>query len=116
MWLREAVLLLEQGQASALCRLLEHTATTTAPDTPLTIQAHRAAAYFTRHAAHSDYLDFIDHHYQIGSGIAESTCKRFGTDRMKGTGMRWSQDGAHHLAILRARVLNARWPSSSPPV
>jgi hypothetical protein len=32
---------------------------------------------------------------------------------MKGTGMRWSLDGAHHLAILRARVLNARWPSSS---
>jgi hypothetical protein len=62
MGLREAVLLLEQGQASALCHLLDHTATTAAPDGPLTIQAQRAAAYFTRHAAHIDYLDFMDHH------------------------------------------------------
>ena len=46
---------------------------------------------------------------QIGSGLAESACKRFGTDRMKGAGMRWTVAGAQCVATLRMFVMSERW-------
>ena len=46
---------------------------------------------------------------QLGSGLAESACKRFGTDRMKGAGMRWSVAGAQQVATLRMLLLSDRW-------
>jgi hypothetical protein len=56
-----------------------------------------------------DYPRFVAAGYQIGSGLAESACKRFGTDRMKGAGMRWTVPGAHCVATLRLFVLSERW-------
>ena len=49
----------------------------------------------------ADGSPHLDQGYQVGSGLAESACKRFGTDRMKGTGMRWSLPGAQQVATLR---------------
>jgi hypothetical protein len=51
--------------------------------------------------------------YHIGSGLAESACKRFGTDRMKGAGMRWTVPGAQRVATLRMLVLSERWAEVS---
>ena len=51
----------------------------------------------------------LAHGYQVGSGLAESACKRFGTDRMKGAGMRWTVPGAQQVATLRMLLLSDRW-------
>lgn len=112
-WRDTAFALLERGEASALSTFLLQTVSASPEGADLRLRATRAAAYVRRHAAHIDYLGFIDRHLQIGSGVAESTCKRFGTDRMKGTGMRWSRNGAHHVAIVRAKLLNHRWPPAN---
>ena len=52
---------------------------------------------------------FLAQGYQAGSGLAESACTRFGTDRMKGAGMRWSLPGAQEVATLRILLLSDRW-------
>jgi hypothetical protein len=45
----------------------------------------------------------------MGSGLAESACKRFGTDRIKGAGMCWTIPGAQKVATLRVLLLSDRW-------
>ncbi len=108
-WARPLLDALLRGQTEEVTQALH--ALATRPSTPSDV-AHLALttqAYFDRHARHTDYPAFVAQGYQIGSGLAESGCKRFGTDRMKGTGMRWSVSGASHLATLRAMVLSGRW-------
>jgi hypothetical protein len=60
-----------------------------------------------------NYPGFVVEGKHIGSGLAESACKRFGTDRMKGTGMRWTVAGAQRVATLRTFVLSERWQEVS---
>ncbi len=72
-------------------------------------EASTALAYFAQRSHQIDYPTFVAQGYPIGSGLAESACKRFGTDRMKGTGMRWTPQGAQQVATLRAFRLSRRW-------
>ena len=75
--------------------------------------ARQTAAYFAQRREQIAYPDFVAAGYQIGSGLAESACKRFGTDRMKGVGMRWTVPGAQAVATLRMLVLSDRWEEVS---
>ncbi len=106
-WLAGALVALEQGAVSELLAILTHVAATlpTAATAATTAQA-----YFATRFRQIDYPTLVQHGYQIGSGLAESACKRFGTDRMKGTGMRWTPAGAQSIATLRALRLSHRWP------
>jgi hypothetical protein len=72
--------------------------------------ARKAAAFFAERAAQVAYPTFLAQGYQVGSGLAESACKRFGTDRLKGAGMRWTVQGAQQVATLRMLLLSDRWP------
>ncbi|HEY8285750.1 MAG TPA: ISKra4 family transposase [Chloroflexota bacterium] len=108
-WVQPALRALERGQADLLCQELttlaqEHADQPAAADT-----ARKAAAYFADRAPQLAYPTFLAQGYQVGSGLAESGCKRFGTDRMKGAGMRWSQSGAQDVATLRMLLLSDRW-------
>ncbi|GAC1432560.1 MAG: hypothetical protein NVSMB65_06200 [Chloroflexota bacterium] len=109
-WVQEPLRLLERGQVGALCAHI--TAVAGAPG-PAAAQARTTAAYFADRAAQIAYPTFLAQGYQIGSGLAESACKRFGTDRMKGTGMRWTQAGAQSVATLRMLLLSDRWTEVS---
>jgi hypothetical protein len=109
-WVQAPLLALERGQIAPLCAALttladEHAAR--APDGADT--ARKAAAYFTLRADQLNYPAFLAQGYQVGSGLAESACKRFGTDRMKGSGMRWTVPGAQQVATLRMLLLSDRW-------
>jgi hypothetical protein len=109
-WVQAPLLALERGQVPALCQMLETLAEAhagRAPDAADT--ARKAAAYCTDRAAQLDYPTFLAHGYQVGSGLAERACKRFGTDRMKGAGMRWTVQGAQQVATLRMLLLSDRW-------
>ena len=55
------------------------------------------------------YPTFLAHGYQIGSGLAESACKRLVSQREKGAGMHWTVPGAQAIATLRAAHLCDRW-------
>lgn len=56
-----------------------------------------------------DYPHFRAQSYRIGSGLAESACKRLVSQREKGPGLRWTTRGAQAIATLRAAHLTNRW-------
>ena len=46
--------------------------------------------------------------YHIGSGLVESACKMIVTQRLKQSGMRWTEPGAESMAHLRSFLLSDR--------
>ncbi len=67
----------------------------------------RLVGYLSKHQSRMCYQTFREAGYHIGSGVAESGCKNVVQQRMKGPGMRWSQQGAE--AQLQ---LCAHWKSA----
>ncbi len=62
----------------------------------------RQVQYFRNHEHKMDYPRYLRNGWMIGSGAVESACKRVVADRMKGSGMRWGDAGAHAMCHLRA--------------
>jgi hypothetical protein len=62
----------------------------------------RIANYLHPHPERMQYQTFREQGYHIGSGIAEASCKNVVQARFKGTGMRWSSEGAEAMLHLRA--------------
>jgi hypothetical protein len=72
-----------------------------------TRELHRQTVqYFANHQHKMDYPKYTAHGWQIGSGPIESACRTVVGDRLKGSGMRWSDDGADALCHLRALFLS----------
>lgn len=67
------------------------------------------AAYYTERREQMQYPAFRAAGLQIGSGLAESACKRLVGQRAKGPGMHWTVDGAQAISTLRAAYLSQRW-------
>ena len=65
--------------------------------------------YFANHASRMHYAAYLKAGLCIGSGLAESSCKRIVTQRLKGAGMHWSAKGAQVIARLRAFLLGGEW-------
>jgi hypothetical protein len=76
----------------------------TARDTVRTVYA-----YLQRHREHIDYAKYKELGLPLGSGMVESACKWLIQQRFKGVGMRWSEDGFHHLLHLRLAWVNGRF-------
>jgi len=62
------------------------------------------ASYFERHKRRMQYLEFREEGLPIGSGTVESGVKQF-KQRLCGTGMRWEEDNAKRMIILRSAIL-----------
>lgn len=113
-WVQRPLRALERGAVDQVVRALEGLATAQEATQPQAATlARKTAAYFTQRRAQTASPHFVAHGYQIGSGLAESTCKRFGTERMKGAGMRWTVPGAQRVATLRLLLLSGRWQEVS---
>ena len=109
-WVQRPLTALERGQVATVLAALETLALEREQTTPVVAElARKTVAYFARRAEQVDYPRFVATGMHIGSGLAESACKRFGTDRMKGAGMRWTVQGAQCVATLRVFVLSERW-------
>jgi hypothetical protein len=65
--------------------------------------------YFANHASRMHYAAYLKAGLCIGSGLAESSCKRIVTQRLKGAGMHWSEQGAQVIARLRGFYLGGQW-------
>jgi hypothetical protein len=101
-------------QAEQWCRLLksEGGAATLAVLRQWEWPARRSAAlraqwakvqeYFTNNLHRMEYPEYEAEGWQIGSGVVESACKTVVGQRLKGAGMRWSEEGAHALCHVRA--------------
>ncbi|HEU5380524.1 MAG TPA: ISKra4 family transposase [Ktedonobacteraceae bacterium] len=66
----------------------------------------QAMGYFATNAHRMQYPAFRAQGMQIGSGIAEATCKTVVSTRTKRSGMRWTPQGLDALLPLRISVLN----------
>jgi hypothetical protein len=99
-WLREAKgLLYERGGAA----LLEHLRALELP--PRAAEAHeelrKLIGYFEGNRHRTDYPSYRQKGWDIGSGPTEAGCKIIG-ERLRGSGMRWVEEGAATVAALRA--------------
>jgi hypothetical protein len=68
----------------------------------LKAQWQKVEEYFTNNLHRMEYPEYEAEGWQIGSGVVESACKTVVGQRLKGAGMRWSEDGAHGLCHVRA--------------
>ena len=67
--------------------------------------------YFRNQVHRMDYPTYRKNGWYIGSGAVESACKTVVGQRMKGSGMRWSESGAHAVCHVRAlyRSESSQW-------
>lgn len=65
-------------------------------------------AYFFNNKERMRYATFKAQGYHIGSGLVESACKTVVGQRLKQSGMRWSEPGAEAVLSLRALLLTNR--------
>jgi len=105
-WIGDSLDHLHHGRIDALLAAI---ATLPAPTTEAADLITTVVAYFAGRRAMLDYPAFRAQGYQIGSGLAESTCKRLVSQREKGPGMHWTTPGAQAIATLRAAHLSHHW-------
>jgi hypothetical protein len=67
--------------------------------------------YFVNQVHRMDYPSYEANGWSIGSGAVESACKTVVGQRMKGSGMRWGEEGAHAVCHVRAlyRSEHSQW-------
>ena len=108
-WFASARLRLRRGQAHAVLADIEAALALAG----LPPAAHQTLTnlynYLDTHREHIDYAQFKALGLPIGSGIVESACKWLIQQRLKGVGMRWSEDGFNHLLHLRLAWVNGRF-------
>ncbi len=64
-------------------------------------ELRKLIGYFENNRHRTDYPTYRGNGWDIGSGPTEAGCKIIG-ERLKGSGMRWVEDGAATVAALRA--------------
>jgi hypothetical protein len=100
-WQNEAkTILYEQGGEALLAHLR---AIELPPDTSAEVreELRKLIGYFENNRHRTDYPTYRQKGWDIGSGPTEAGCKIIG-ERLKGSGMRWVEDGAVTVAALRA--------------
>jgi hypothetical protein len=60
-----------------------------------------AITYFNNHLHQMDYSSYLSKKIPIGSGVIESACKMIVKQRMCNSGMRWTEEGANNVLVLR---------------
>ena len=69
--------------------------------------AQRELDYLERNRARMDYRRYREQGWFIGSGVVEAGCKRVIGQRLKQSGMFWTESGATAVVSLRCALLSA---------
>lgn len=69
----------------------------------------RALNYFRKHRHRMSYAALIKRGLPVGSGVVEAACKTLVTERLKKSGMRWSDEGAQAILTPRGWVQSDRY-------
>jgi Uncharacterised protein family (UPF0236) len=102
-WLHERSLEMKQSEVEKYRSALESVRSLAGEN------VEKALNYFSHHASRMDYASYLSRGFHIGSGLAESSCKRLVTARLKGSGMHWSEEGAQVICSLRCFFLGGQW-------
>jgi hypothetical protein len=87
-------------------------------------QLEEVQTYFGNNVHRMEYPEYLAEGWHIGSGVVESACKTVVGQRLKGSGKRWGEGGAHAMCHVRAlyRSEKGQWQAfwdrcfSEPPV
>ncbi len=72
-------------------------------------QGEKELGYFERNRHRMRYDQFRSQGYFIGSGVVEAACKTVVAQRMKGSGMHWSQKGLNNILAIRTAIRSSRY-------
>jgi len=64
-------------------------------------EINKAITYFTNHLEQMNYSSYVSQNMPIGSGVIEAACKVIIKQRMCNSGMKWTDDGAKNVLVLR---------------
>lgn len=107
-WVKERETLRWEGKYQQLLQRLEEECRRTR-----SLPKHQAlkelVTYLQNQGDRLAYDRFRAAGYDIGSGRVESACKHVVANRMKRSGMIWSDEGAQDLLSLRTAYLNGAW-------
>jgi hypothetical protein len=107
-WLSARLSQMKRSEWSAFWEAIDALSVHPAFDASLDSLVH-LRTYFTNHASRMDYAHYLRCGFSIGSGLAESSCKRIVTERLKCSGMHWSVAGAEVIARVRGFFLGGEW-------
>jgi hypothetical protein len=69
----------------------------------------KAYGYLRDHIGELDYTEYRRDHLPIGSGVTEAACKTVFSQRLKRSGMAWSEEGGQRIVDLRVIDLSGVW-------
>jgi Uncharacterised protein family (UPF0236) len=100
-WQQEAKSILYEQGGEALLAYLQGIELPPRTSVEVQEQLRKLLGYFENNRHRTDYPSYRRKGWDIGSGPTEAGCKIIG-ERLKGSGMRWVEDGAATVAALRA--------------
>ena len=100
-WTQQAKGLLYEQGGEALLAMLQAIALPASTSAEVHEELRKLIGYFENNRHRTDYPSYRHKGWDIGSGPTEAGCKIIG-ERLKGSGMRWVEDGAATVAALRA--------------
>jgi hypothetical protein len=100
-WQDEAKGILYERGGEALLAHLRALALPAGTSPEVREEFRKLVGYFENNRHRTDYPSYRQNGWDIGSGPTEAGCKIIG-ERLKGSGMRWVEDGAATVASLRA--------------
>ena len=68
--------------------------------------------FYERHAGRMDFAGFLAKNLPIGSGVVEGTVRHIVVDRLRRTGMRWTDSGGQAVLTIRAAVKNSSFDTA----
>jgi len=105
-WQHEAKGILYEQGGEALLAYLHALALPPGTSAAVGEELRKLIGYFENNRHRTDYPTYRDKGWDIGSGPTEAGCKIIG-ERLKGSGMRWVEDGAATVAALRALYVSS---------
>jgi hypothetical protein len=100
-WQHEATSILYEQGGEALLTYLHALELPPSTSAEIREELRKLIGYFENNRHRTDYPTYRNNGWDIGSGPTEAGCKIIG-ERLKGSGMRWVEDGAATVAALRA--------------
>jgi len=105
-WTKRLLKKLDQGEIEALAGILRQYPP---PDEELAHLLATEADYFARNADRMRYPAFRQQGLFVGSGVVEAGCRTVIGARLKGSGMRWTLNGANAIIALRCCRLSGEF-------
>jgi hypothetical protein len=105
-WEQEAKSILYEQGGEALWTHLGALALPPGTSAEVNEELRKLIGYFENNRHRTDYPSYRRNGWDIGSGPTEAGCKIIG-ERLKGSGMRWVEEGAAPVAALRALYVSS---------